>query len=144
MIFKQYNPKSIIVNLGEILMQGFAKGSMVKVEYDEDAVKKTVGAQGDVTATISQNRAGKATLRFKQVSPVNDQLSAIAASNRPRESPLLIKPFQVLDLGGSTIAIAPFAWVLKVAESEFGEEEGEREWVIDFAELKMKTGGATR
>lgn len=141
-MFKQYNPKAIIVTWGEFLIQGFADGSIVRVEYDEDAVTKTVGAQGDVTATINHNRGGKGTCNIKQGAPINDFLSLNAASNRPREAALVVKPFMVKDLFGTTLCIAPQAWIMKVATSEFSKEHTPREWIWDFGDLKMNTGGS--
>lgn len=137
-----YNPKSIICTWGENLIQGFADGSMVVVEYDEDAVTKTAGTQGDVTATINQNRAGKATFNIKQGAALNDVLSRACAQNQPRLSRLIVKPLTIKDLFGTTLCIAPQAWVEKVAKTEFAKDHTPREWVIAFGELKMLTGGA--
>jgi len=123
---------------------GFADGTFINVEFDEDSVAKTVGAQGAVTATMNAHRGGKATFTILQGSPTNDLLSALAASSRPSNAALIVRPLFIKDLNGTTLVSAAEAWVLKVPNTEFGKEVASREWVIDIARLQMHTGGAVR
>ncbi len=142
--FFQYDPEQVICMFRGVPIQGFMDGTMIKCEYDEDAVMKTVGGQGAVTATVNANRSGKFTFTLVQGSPTNDLLSALAASNRAPGAALLTGPILVKDLNGTTLCSAAEAWITKVAASEFAKEVTGREWVLDCAKLVMLTGGAVR
>src|SRR5678815_4585967 len=93
-----YIPELIIVTWGPIIARMFQKGSMVKASHDEDAVKAEAGAQGDVAVTISANRMATVVWTLQQLSITNRELAPLAASNRPRGSPLIIFPLTVKDL----------------------------------------------
>lgn len=142
--FFQYDAARVISTWGGKPIQGFAKGTFIKVEFDEDQVTKTVGAQGAVTATVSNNRAGKATFTLVQGSPTNDVLSKASAANQAPGQALVVKPLMIKDLNGTTLCSGDAAWVKKVADTEFGDEQGNRQWVLDIAKLIMNTGGAVK
>lgn len=144
MALKQYDPRDVIVTWGSILFRGFSDGTFVTIEYDEDAVSKHTGAKGDVTATISANRGGMSTVTLGQASPVNDQLSAIAAIQRQQGAGLQKYPFMVKHINGTTLASAAEAWIKKQPNTEFGDDHSPREWPFDFAELEMFVGGSVR
>lgn len=139
----QYDPMRVVASWGEILLTGFADGSMISVEYDEDAVTKTVGSQGDGTFTVNANRGGRATFNLLQGSPVNDLLSAACASNRPRGAALVTRTFTLVDLNGTTLVTMPISVIAKVAGTEFAKDQSPRSWVIDTTEMVMHTGGST-
>ena len=139
--FYQYNPELVVANWFGIPIQGVAAGSFMRCEYDEDAVVKTVGGQGAVTATVNANRAGRFTFTLEQGSETNTLLAQYAASNRARGAALIAKPFLLRDLGGLTICEAAYAWILRVPPAEFGKEALGREWVLDIADLNLKLAG---
>lgn len=142
--FYPFDPEGIIFTLGEITAQGFAPGEFVKAEFDAQAVTKTVGGQGAVTATINANRSGKFTIVLVQGSPTNDEFSKIAASNQPRGSKLITKVAQLKDLNGTTLANGDIAWIQQVPPSAFGDAAANRTWVVEVANLQMLTGGAVK
>lgn len=139
--FYEYNPQRVNITWGAILFRGFADGVMVRAEYNEDGVMLTVGTKGDHTATINENRSGRFTLNLQQGSPVNGLLSLQAASNRPRGSSLIVKPFIIADLNGTTLIEAPRAWITKVPAGAFGKEHEAREWIFETGDLICHVGG---
>lgn len=142
--FYQYVPERIVAQLGGIPLKGFADGTMITVAFDEDAVTKTAGGQGTITATVNGNRSGRVTFSLVQGSTTNDELCAIAASVRPRGAPLIVLPFILEDLNGTSFASGDSAWVVKVPDNAFSKEAGAREWMIDIAELQVNVGGAVK
>jgi hypothetical protein len=140
--FFQYDPERVVCMFRGIPISGFMDGTMIAVEYDEDAVMKTVGGQGAVTATVNANRSGKFTFTLVQGSPTNDLLSELCAALRAPGAALLTGPILVKDLNGTTLCSAAEAWVTKIAKTEFAKEITGREWVIDCAKLVMNTGGS--
>lgn len=140
----QYDPIRVTATWGGIPVQGYADGTFIMIEYDEDAVVKTVGSQGTVTATINGNRAATATLTLVQGSLTNSLFSPLVASARPRGAALVVRPFMLKDLNGETVALASEAWIQKMAPAEYGKDASNREWTIAMAELTMFNGGLLR
>ena len=58
-------------------MSGFADGTFLTVDRDDDQWAKVTGADGTSTRIKSNNRSGNMTLTLKQSSPSNDVLSRI-------------------------------------------------------------------
>ncbi len=137
-----YNPQDVIVTWGPVPMLGFAEDSIVMVEFDVAAAELVVGAKGDTAVTISSNIAGKAHCTFLQGAPVNAALSALCAQTRPRRAPLITYPFIVADLGGTTLAVGPEAFLEKVPPIDFKKGQTPREWTwIVPAWTKLNNGG---
>lgn len=140
----QYDARDVTVTWGEIELDGASEGDFVTITYDEDAVKKTVGAQGYVVATINANDGGKITWTGSQGTPTHDRLSAIAALQRRKGAGLVKKPIMVRHNNGTTIALGAEAWIMKVPDTTFGAEHKDREWGFDIAHLDAFIGGSTR
>lgn len=141
---RSFDARDVIVTWGPIQLQGAAPGSFVKVTYDEDAVTKTVGAQGAVVALVQANDGGSLTWTASQASPTNDLLSAQAALQRLPGVGVVKFPLFLRHINGTTIAVAPEAWIKKVADVEFSNEHTSREWMFDIAHLQLFAGGSTR
>ena len=139
-----YDPERILVAWNGVIIQGFMDGTMVSAEHEEDAVTRTVGGQGQATATINANRCGSVTFTLVQGSPVNDILSNLAASNRAPGSALIVGPLLIKDLQGTTLVSAAEAWIKKVAKTEYAKEATGREWTLDTSLLALHTGGAVK
>lgn len=139
-----YDCRDVNIIWGALELEAPADGTFVTIDYDEDAVKKTAGAQGHVTATINANDGGSVTWVATQGTPTNDRLSAAAALQRKKDGPGLIKaPIIVKHVNGTTICTG-MAWIKKVAKAEFAAEATSREWVFDIDHLVMFVGGSTR
>jgi hypothetical protein len=139
-----YYPSLVIVTWGPVIFRAFHKGTMVKVSHDEDATKAESGAQGDIAVTVSASRLATATITLQQLSISNDQLAPLAASNRPRGSPLQVFPFTIKDQSNPTAGVFVFgeeAWIKKAADLERGDDHSPAEWQLQIADCTILTGG---
>lgn len=136
---KTYDPKQVSVIVGGKIMQGFADGTFVMVERDEQAFTKKIGVDGEGTRAKSNNKGGKVTITLMQSSSSNDDLSAIAAADELNNSGVV--PILIRDASGRSLYSALTAWVQKQTNGEFAGEVSHREWVIDTDELIMFAGG---
>jgi len=141
MALRTYDPRSVIVSIGGVPMSGYADGTFLTVDRDEDAFSKVTGADGYSTRVKSNNRGGSLTLTLKQSSPSNDVLSGFA--NLDELSNAGVVPVLVKDTSGNSIYFSATGWVKKYPSSEFGKELNNRDWVIDLAEMDVFVGSST-
>ncbi len=136
---RTYDPKKVIVNVGGVPISGFADGTFISAERDNDAWSKVSGADGVVSRAKSNDLTGTITLTLQQTSPANDVLTGFAIADELTNAGVV--PVSVTDLGGRTLITSAFSWVIKRATAEFGKEIANREWTIACADLKMFLGG---
>jgi hypothetical protein len=139
MPMKSFNPKDLSIVVGAKAISGFADGTFVMIEMDEDAYSKVTGADGEVARAKSNNYSGKITLTLMQSSDSNDFLSALAIADRQTGTGVV--PVTVRDAKGTTIVFAESAWVMRMPSTEFSKEIGNREWVLDCSQIEMYVGG---
>jgi hypothetical protein len=146
MALATYNPNQIAAVVCGIPLQGFADGSMIKIEYNEDQVTLKVGAQGDGVRTINQNRSAKITVMLQASSPSNLALSALALLDRPRDRTAAggggVGASRIQDLNGTVLAFCDATWVVKHATVEYAKESGDREWVFETHDMNVIAAGA--
>lgn len=135
---RTYNPADVVISIGGVPMSGFADGTFLLIDRDENAFTKVTGADGTTTRVKSNNRSGTMTLTLKQSSPSNDVLSGFAALDELTSSGVV--PVLIKDLSGNSIFFSATGWVQKYASSEFGKEISNREWVIDLADTDFFVG----
>lgn len=127
---KTYSPKRVKVIFGDAQLSGYADGSFVTIEMASDTFTKNVGADGEVARSASADESGSVKLMLQQTAASNAILSA--AHNADRLSLLGTKRLQIEDTNGSTLFVAPEAWVMKPAVVDFGKEVNAREWTLEF------------
>ncbi|HCU25438.1 MAG TPA: DUF3277 domain-containing protein [Deltaproteobacteria bacterium] len=135
---KTYDPKQIVLIVGGFQLSGYADGTFVNVDRNEDMYTLQIGADGEGVRSKSNNRSGTVTFSLLQSSASNEILSAFAKADELSNSgvfPLLIK-----DTSGTSIYAAEMAWIKKIASSEFGNEAGAREWAIETDRLEAFVG----
>ncbi len=136
---KTYDPDLISVVVGGYTLSGFADGTFVTVERDEDTWILSIGADGEGARAKSNNRSGTITITLMQSSDSNKILSDLATADELSNSgvfALLIK-----DSSGASLYSAETAWIQKPAASEFARELGTREWTIRTDNLIVYVGG---
>lgn len=136
---RTYDPSSVVFTFFGAEISGYAEGTFIKYEQEEDAYKKVVGGTGEVARTKTSNTSGSFTITLLQTSPSNDFLSSVAELDRRSNGGVgaaLLK-----DLSGNTIISASEAWIRKQPSTEFGNEISSREWIIDTAEVSATIGG---
>jgi len=138
---KQYDPKSVVVVFGFVSFHGFADGSMIEVERNEDSFTLKVGADGEGTRVRNANRSGKFTVKLMQSSATNAELSALLAADELASNGASMLPFMVKDNSGYSLSWAEKAWIVKPPKPSYGKEVTEREWVFEATHINIVEGG---
>jgi hypothetical protein len=134
-----YDFKKVVCVVGVAPIQGFADGSGIDLELDEDLYQKYVGADGDTSRARRHGMAANCKLTLAQTSPSNDILSALMIADVTANAgtfPLLIK-----DALGTTKILSGYAWVKKPPGVSYGKEVAVREWLLDIASITYFVGG---
>lgn len=139
MSLKTYNAKDVAVVVGARVLTGFAADSKVIVARESDSWTKQVGVDGEVTRSKSNDKTGTITVTLMQTSDDNDYLSSLAAADELGGTGVVNS--LVKDSGGRSIHNAAETWIRKPAESGYTNEAGDREWIIDCAQLNMNPAG---
>jgi hypothetical protein len=136
---RNFDAKSIIQVFAGIPISGYAKGTFVSIEFNEDAFNLTIGADGEGCRAKSNNESAQITFTLMQSSAVNDLLSAIHNLDKTSPGGDGIGPYLLKDLFGTTIIAAEKAWIKKMATAAYGTEPSDREWVLetDFAIVNL-------
>ena len=134
-----YDPKQVTVIVGGNSISGFADGSFVKIERNEDSWTLQMGTDGEGTRSKSNNRSGKVTVTLMQSSDSNNILQGIATSDELTNGGLV--PILIKDGSGASLYMAEQAWSVKPPSSEFAREAGGREWVLETDSLQVFVGG---
>jgi len=135
-----YDAKQNIIVVGGVPIIGYADGTYITVEIEEDSFSKTVGADGYVARSKSNNNSADITITLLQSSPSNDYLSALY--NLDRYGNLGIVDILVKDLMGTTLFYSEHCWVKKPAAIENSKEIGERSWNMSTADSTYFVGGS--
>jgi hypothetical protein len=134
-----YDAKKVKVIVGGIPLSGYADGTFIKIERDNDLFTKVVGADGITSRSKSNDRGGTAVLTLKQTSPSNDILSAFHLTDELTNAGIF--PLLVQDMSGRSTFISATAWIKKLPSSEFGKDLGNREWTFDLVDVDIFVGG---
>lgn len=141
MSFASYDASQVIVTFAGSIISGYADGTFVTVEFDEQQYNKVTGADGLTQRSKTGNYAGSVTITLMNGSASNDVLSVAWNTDRVSNSgkgALLVK-----DLSGRTLWQAKNAWVRQMPSQGFGKDAENREWVMDCDELAGQAGGNT-
>lgn len=151
MTTKTYDPTKVVVTVGSYTVTGFADGSLVKCERNEDGFKLTVGGDGEAVRSKNPNRSGKITISLMQSSASNEYLSSMAlldetgaagAVTTPRAAPTAsVQTVTVKDNNGNSLWSADEAWVMKPADGDYEKEAKDRTWVLEAAKLTYSERG---
>lgn len=135
---RTYDPKRVVLTVGGFPIGGYADGTFIQHEYDEDAYSKVSGADGFSSRAKSQNNDSMLTITLAQTSPSNDTLSAIALADKLSNTGVV--PVVCKDIGGTTVLFSANGWVRKQANLEFGKEITNREWILDLTDTDLVVG----
>lgn len=124
-----YNPKKIQLIVNGRYITGFADGTFITAERNEDSKVPNVGAHGDVVLTESADATGTVTVTLNQTSPSVRELRDLAKNGT-------IFPVQLVDANTQTVrAGGTQAAILRSPGLEYGDEVGSVEipiFVADF------------
>ncbi len=136
-----YDPSQVSIVFSGVLMDGLGEDTFLALAKNAEAYTTTVGVDGKVTRNKILDKTGTFTITLSSSSNVNDQLSAIYNLDQLTPGGAGIGPFTVRDNSGRTLLHAPEAWISTAPDLEFGQENGENEWVISFTSLDYFAGG---
>lgn len=132
---KQYDPKEVTQIMAGDILDGYADGTFITVERNEDSASYQRGAQGGGTRVLTSDRSGRVTMTLQQTSPSNAVLDAQRIAMEIGN----VGIFSFLgkdNLGGDRWAAAT-AWVVKPATLEYANELSNREWIVETDELNL-------
>ncbi|WP_132995835.1 phage structural protein [Sporanaerobacter acetigenes] len=113
---KVFNPKDVTVIYDGMVITGYADGSMVKAEKNEDNMIPHVGVLGEVSVAINANNTGKVTISLANTSPFIKILADKARAN-------IIAPLSVVNMNKYGVNVGGTqAWVTKVPDVNIGKE----------------------
>lgn len=138
---KNYDPKLVGIVFAGIPITGFADGSFLSVETNEDWYTAVVGSDGEGCRSKNNNWSARFTVTLGQWSLANDLLTAIMNTDRLSPSGDGIGPFMVKDLKGTTLIAAEKAWIVKPPTVEYDREPTSREWVFETIDASFHVGG---
>jgi len=119
-------------------MSGFSDGTFLEIDRNEPTWNMVVGADGLVTRGKTNNFSGTLTLTLKQSSPSNDVLSGFMAIDEATNEGVF--PILVKDLSGNSIYFSARAWITQYANSTFGKDISDRQWVMSLDEADIFVG----
>lgn len=134
-----HDPKDIILTISGKIISGFAKGTFLTVERDEDSFSFQPNVDGGGTRSMSHNRAGKITFQLGRNSDSNQILSTLMLIDEQTgagEFSVLVK-----DNRGSSLHAAETAWLVKPAKADYADEATPREWILQTDYLVTNIGG---
>lgn len=134
-----YDPKQVSMIVGGKIMAGFADGTYIEAERDEDSFMKKIGVDGEVSRAKNNNRGGKITITLMQTSPSNDDLSAFQQADEQTGQGVV--PVILKDGSGRTLITSTAAWVKKPAKVNLAKEVETRQWILDVGEFIVFVGG---
>lgn len=133
-----YNNAQVFVTYAGRRIEGRVNGAFVSTKFSTAKASKQVGAGGDVTVSVSQDRSGEITLTVMQQSTSHRFLTELSAVDRATGT-LGIAPFEIRDLSGGLLESAEQAWLAEEPENGYAAESGERVWKLECAELVRST-----
>jgi len=138
--FKQYDPtKNVFVYQGHVI-KGFAPGTFITAERDNDSFTDEVGADGAVVRVYSADKRGTITITLMGEADSNDILSTLMVSDERTKR--AYGNCELSNLNTKVLIAAENAWVMKPANYEAADTVSPREWKIRCASIEMFLGGA--
>jgi hypothetical protein len=128
-----YDPKKVIVVLGNRTITGFAEDDMITIAPHGEGMQLFVGADGEVARSVDPDHTFEVTLHLSSVSQSNTYLSNLY--NADRVTGQFILPLLIKDMAGDTLFSAAQAWVANFPESTRSRTIGTQDWVIQTGQI---------
>ena len=129
-----YDPDTIVITVNGTPISGYADGTFVSVERDEDSWTTVVGSQGEVARARSRNLSGKITLTLMQTSASNALLEGLMiADDYSQQGQFVVS---IADTNYKGICLSDSSWIVKPAILSYGRELEDREWTIQCARIE--------
>lgn len=126
-----YDPRDVSVIIDGVYITGFGE-DLVEVEKDEDNYSVTVGAQGDVVRSKSNNPLATTTITLLPSSPQLAFMNNLANSGK-------LVPVSIIYNGSpKETTTSTEAYVKKPATRTYGAEAENREFEIQMLDVDMQ------
>lgn len=131
---RQYDPKAVLLQLGNVVPTDVAPDTMFTFNKEEDRVIPQVGVLGEVALARNRNELGMLTLSLKQTSPMNATLMTWYIAE---ETGAFFFPVYFED-PSSRIKLATTGWVQTQPDFALGKEVAQLDWVIGLANVQWE------
>lgn len=136
---REYRPADMSVIVNGQIISGFAEGTFITVERDEEAYTYAPSTSGEGTRVKNANKAGKITIVLNQTSPSNQVFSdALKADEQNNQG---VFPVLIRDNSGTDVHKSEAAYISKFPSTQYAKENSTREYVIQCENLDMSVGG---
>lgn len=136
---KTYDPKQIVVTFNGVPIVGFADGTFISVSPSGDRFTKTVGADGEVGRSKSNDNTSEVTITLLQTSLSNDYLNSQMLLDKLTNSGK--GTLQIKDMAGTSVHFWKEAWIKTPPDGEYSKEISERSWVFDTGQADIEVFG---
>ena len=124
MAVTKYNAKDVTSTVDGLFITGYAEGTFVSSEKNEDNVSYSVGSQGDVATSETNDPTGLITFTLQQTSPSVKLLNDLARSGKVVPVWVIHNGTPKEKTGGSQCRVA------RPAAKEYSNEVETREFEI--------------
>lgn len=124
-----YDPQKVITIVDNFVLTGFAEDAMVEVSRMSDKRNSHVGAQGNVTFSVSADDRAEATITLKDTSPANDKMFDLYKKEEEFGFSVIDQNFDG-DVSGSGSRCV----IQNLPDNVKSNEPGDREWVLLVAD----------
>lgn len=117
-------------------MENFGEGDdVISAEYREDRVSDTVGADGNMQASVSANQSAEVMLKFLAMAPENDYLESLHQQFVDGEIRGI--SVSVIDAITGQGVLSTTGYIPKIANFARGTNAQDREWTIIVPKLAI-------
>lgn len=117
-------------------MENFGEGDdVITAEYREDRVTDTVGADGNMQASVSANQSAEIMLKFLAMAPENDYLESLHQQFVNGEIAGI--SVSVIDTITGKGVVSTTGYISKMANYARGTNAQDREWTIIVPKLSI-------
>lgn len=133
--------KLVFVLFGGVIINGYADGSFVEIEYDSDLWTKVIGADGAGVFAKSNDLSATVTLRLQPTSQSNVYLNTCLAADLTPAN-LGLRQIEVSDGSTGTTHVGLESRIMKPPKKVYSKGVEAMEWTIGVLELAPNLGSA--
>jgi hypothetical protein len=140
---RTWNLNQVIVLVNGIPVDGWDESDAVSFAPTDDLSSMTVGADGEVTRNISNDRTGSITFNLMQTSRGNDIFNALMQLSKTVATGDVFSIF-IDNINSGEKMVAPKCWIKREPDLKMGKSASANTWVCDSSSVTTNRGGALR
>ena len=138
---RTWNLNDVVILINGIPIDGWDESDAITIAPAEDLSSKTVGADGEVTRNIYNDRSGEITFTIMQTSRGNDVLNAYLQLSKTVGIGDVFSIYVDNIRSGEKI-VAPKCWIKREPDFKAAKSASPNSWVCDAAVINSTRGGA--